>query len=186
MFLFAEMNIYEAAKSLFDNNVINWLVLAAALIYLWNKHAPPMFKAREDTINAALQDAALAKKQGEEILIEQRKKIANAEEDAKKILADARAIADEMQQQLALQTEKEIADLESKIEQQIATERQLAILQLREAAARAAISLTEKILPSLLDESAKARLLTQFMEQLDKEAGSGTTFRAQSLESINR
>ena len=180
------MNAYDAAKSLFENNVINWIVLVIGVVYLWNKNVPKMFKARAEAIEASLADAAQAKKQGAEYLAEQEKRIANAEQEAQKILSEAKQVAAEMKQQMEAQTAKDLADLRTKMEQQIANERQLCVTQLKEVAARASITLTEQVLPTLLDEKAKARLLTQFMEQLDKEANQGTSFRASSLESSNR
>ncbi|MFX4806022.1 hypothetical protein ABTB42_20760, partial [Acinetobacter baumannii] len=75
---------FEAFKQLFENNLINWLVLVAAIVYLWNKNVPPMFKAREEHIESAIKDAALVKKQGEDLLEEQKKRIANAEAEAQK------------------------------------------------------------------------------------------------------
>jgi F-type H+-transporting ATPase subunit b len=186
VFLFAEMNAYEAARSLFENNLINWLVLLAGLIYLWKKYVPAMFAAREESITQALRDAAQAKLQSEKMLAEQKVRISNAEREASKILSDAKVFANELKVELETQTEKEVSQLKTRIEQQITYERELAVTQMREAAAKASISLTEKILPSLLDEAVKSRLLTEFMEQLDKEVGQGTTFAAERLESINR
>jgi F-type H+-transporting ATPase subunit b len=187
VFLFAEVDAYESLKALFENNLINWLILMAGVVYLWNKFVPPMFKAREESITNAIVEARAAKSQGEAMLEEQKVKIANAEQEAAKILDEAKALATQLKQQMEAQTLKDTADLKAKIEQSIANERQAAITSLRQAAARASIILTEKALPSLLDETAKARLLTQFMEQLDKEVGSDTTLKTRgSLESAQK
>jgi F-type H+-transporting ATPase subunit b len=187
VFLFAEVDAYESLKALFENNLINWLVLMAGVIYLWNKFVPPMFKAREDAITTAIADARATKAQGEAMLEEQKVRIANAEQEAAKILDEAKALATQLQQQMEEQTRKDTIDLERKIKQSIANEKQAAITSLRLAAARASIVLTEKALPSLLDEAAKARLLTQFMEQLDKEVSSDTTLKTRaSLESAQK
>ena len=188
MFFFAVENVglFETAKELFENNVINWLLLVAGLVFLWNKYVPAMFKNREDQIEAAIKDAALVKKQGEELLEEQKKRIANAEEEKKQILADAKHLADTLKQQLEAQAKEDAAYLLKKIDQQIANERQQAVTQLRQAAAAASIKLTEQILPSLLDEQTKSKLLTQFMEQLDTMSGPGQTFSANSLETSRK
>jgi F-type H+-transporting ATPase subunit b len=187
VFLFAEVDAYESLKALFENNLINWLLLMAGVIYLWNKSVPPMFKAREESITNAIAEAQATKRQGEAMLEEQKIKIANAEQEAAKILDEAKALATQLKQQMEAQTLKDMADLKAKIEQSIANERQSAISSLRQTAARASIALTEKALPSLLDEAAKARLLTQFMEQLDKEVGTDTPLKTSgSLESVQK
>ncbi len=188
MFFFAVENVggVEAFMQLFENNLINWLVLVAVLVYFWNKSVPPMFKSREEQINLALKEAALAKKQGEELLEEQKKLIANAEAEAKQILEDAKHLAQQLKEQMQMQAAKDASDLKSKIEQQINNERQLAITQLRQVTASASIRLTEKVLPALLDEKAKAHLVTQFVEQLDNISPAGQSFSANSLQTTRK
>ena len=188
MFFFAVENVgmLEQAKELFENNLINWLLLVVGLVYLWNKFVPAMFKNREDSIQAAIKDAAAIKKQGEELLAEQTKRIANAEAEKAQILTDAKHLAEQLKEQMDAQAKEEAGYLLKKIEQQIANERQQAVTQLRQAAAAASIKLTEEILPSLLDDQAKAKLLTQFMEQLDSMSGPGQTFQANSLETSRK
>lgn len=187
MFLFAEVDAFESLKALFENNLINWLVLMAGVLYLWNKFVPGMFKSREESITTAIANAQATKRQGEALLEEQKVKLANAEQEAAKILDEAKNLANQLKLQMEAQTKKDMADLETKIEQSIANEKQAAITQLRQAAARASIVLTEKALPTLLDENVKSRLLTQFMEQLDKEVSSDTTLRASgSLQSAKK
>lgn len=188
MFFFAVEHVegFEAFKQLFENNLINWLVLVAAIVYLWNKNVPPMFKAREEHIESAIKDAALVKKQGEDLLEEQKKRIANAEAEAQKILSEAKALAVQLGQQMEAQAKQDRADLETKIKQQMENERRLAVTQMRQTAAAAAIKLTEQLLPSLLDEQSKAKLLDQFMEQLDTISTSGQTFTAGNLETSNK
>ncbi len=188
MFFFAVENVggLEAAKAIFENNVINWLLLVGFVVYMWNKYVPPMFKKREDRIETALKDAALAKKQGQELFEEQKRRVENAEAEKQQILAEARQLAEQLKQQMQAQAAKDAADLRTKIEHQIATERQLAITQLRQTAAVASIKLTEQLLPSLLDEQAKARLLNQFVEQLDSVSGQKDFFSPNRLESSRK
>lgn len=188
MFLFAvetaaEGGFYEQLVGLFENNVINWVVLAVIIVWVWMKKTPAMFQARKERIDAALRDAQSAKEQGEAFLIEQRNKVAKADDEAAKILADAKQLAEQMKTQLEEQTKRDIADLEKKLVSQVANERQLAITELRAAAAKAAIKLAEESLPSLMNEKTKSQLLTQFMEQLDAATAQGPTVPAGHLES---
>ncbi len=188
MFFFAVENVggLEAAKALFENNVINWLVLVVAIYFLWQKYVPPMFKAREEHIENALKEAALAKKQGQELFQEQKKRVENAEAEKKQIITEAKDLAEQLKQQMKAQAMEDMKNLEAKIEQQIANEKQQAITQLRQTAAVASIKLTEQLLPSLLDEQAKAKLLNQFMEQLDSVSGQKDFFSPNRLESSRK
>jgi F-type H+-transporting ATPase subunit b len=157
----------EFLNSIFQNNLINWLVLLAGLAFAWNKFTPGAFQARKEGIESVLSDAAIARKQGEEFLLEQKKKVANADKEAAGIIEEGKQLAAQLQAQMKQQTEKDMADLKRKIESQMAAERQLAITELRAAAARSAIRLTEQILPTLMTSEAKSKLLSQFVEQLD-------------------
>jgi F-type H+-transporting ATPase subunit b len=190
MFLFAaeaaaEGGFYGQLVELFHNNVINWIVLMALVIWLWTTKTPAMFQARKERIDAALNDASQAKKQGEQFLAEQKQRVAKADDEAARILADAKQLAAQMVEQQKEQTQRDIADLEKKITSQIANERQLAITELRAAAARASIKLTEEALPLMMNDKTKSQLLTQFIEQLDSVTAEGPPVSAGHLESIH-
>jgi F-type H+-transporting ATPase subunit b len=171
---------------LFESNLVNWLLLVVGIIYLWQKYMPAVFKQREEQTEAALKDAALAKKQGEELLAEIRSRLANKDAELEKIRNEGKQLAEQLKKQMEEQTNKDAKDLELKIKQQMANERQLAITQLRQAAAQAAIKLTEQVLPTLLDEKAKAQLLNQFMEQLDAASGEGQMISPNKFESAGK
>lgn len=165
MFIFAAET--EGLFALFHNNLINWLLLVAILIYLWMRITPAIFKARKDGIETALLQASESRKEGQAFLEEQRKKIANAEQEAESILVEAKKVASEMKQQIAEQTAKESQDLKHRIEQQIEGERRLAVTEMRSQAATVAVRLAETTLPGAITQSAKSRLLGEFVEQLD-------------------
>jgi len=172
MFLFAvesaePLTGYAAVAHIFENNVINWLVLVVLLVILWNKVTPELFAKREEGINNSLREAAEARAQSEALLKEQEAKVANVEEEVAKKKADAIALAEELRVQREKQTQKDLADLTLKLQNQIATERTVAVNDLRGTAAKAAINLTREVLPSMMNDSIRGKLLNQFMEQLD-------------------
>ncbi|MGH9551940.1 MAG: hypothetical protein ACRD3W_21320 [Terriglobales bacterium] len=172
----------DAFDLLFKSNLVNWILLIVALVWGWNKLTPPMFEARRTRIESGLAEAKLAREEGEKFLSEQKQRLANAEEELSKKLAEARHFAEQQQQLIREQTEKELVDLERKIKAQIENERQMAITELRAAAARASIKLTQHLLPTLLTPEVKSTLLSQFMEQLDKTV-SGPKLSAGQFES---
>lgn len=179
MFLFAvesgePLTGYAAVAHLFENNVINWLVLVVLLVILWNKVTPAMFAKREESINNALREAAEARAQSEALLKEQQAKVANVEQEVAKKKADAQALAEELRVQREKQTAKDLSDLAAKLENQISTERAVAVTELRGVAAKAAIHLTEQALPSMMNDSIRSKLLNQFMEQLDSTTSQKT------------
>jgi F-type H+-transporting ATPase subunit b len=166
MLLFATA---EHGFMLFDwnNNLINWLVLVVLLGILAARVMPAIFQSRQETIQGALAEAAAAKLAGQAFLAEQESRVSNLEKEADGILVEAKQMAERMKQEMEAQTMKEMADLRTRIEHEMDNERQLAISQLRTATAKAAIALTEKSLPSAITDSAKSRLLDQFLQQLE-------------------
>ena len=152
---------------LFANNLINWIALVGLIIWMWIKYMPPVFAQRKEQIETALKDAAQAKADGEEFLATQQKKLAQAEKDSDKIVAEAKQVAVEMQKEIEQQTEKDLADFAIRIDQEIVKQRQMAITELREAAAKAAILLTQETLPSVITDNARGKLMSQFVDQLD-------------------
>ncbi len=180
MFLFAvetaeQLSGYPLVSSWFENNLINWLILVVLLVILWQKVTPPMFASRAEKIETSLREAAEARAQSELLLKEQQAKVANVEEEVAQKQVDAKVLAEELRVQRAAQTQKDMADLGQKLQNQIATERAVAITDLRSSAAKAAIHLTEQILPSMMNESIRGKLLNQFMEQLDSSTSQAST-----------
>jgi F-type H+-transporting ATPase subunit b len=159
----------------FQNNIINWCILFGCLVWLWRKHTPAMFESRKLNIQTALQDAATARQQGEQLLLDQQARVANQDQEAAKILAEAKSLAAELKQQIIDQTAHDIADLKQKMDNRILNERQLMITEMRSAAASAAIQLTKEVLPTLMNETVKKNLLNQFMEQLDSATSGRST-----------
>jgi F-type H+-transporting ATPase subunit b len=152
---------------LFSNNLINWMVLVGLLVWLWSKYMPPVFAARKEQIERALQDAAQAKADGEEFLATQKKKLAQAEKESDNIVAEAKQVAIEMQKGIETQTEKDLADFATRIDQEIVKQRQMAISELRHVAAKAAIALAQEALPAAVTDASRAKLMSQFVDQLD-------------------
>lgn len=166
--IFATVEHGNPLFELFSNNLINWLALVALIAWLASKHLPGVFATRKEAIETVLKEASQARAEGQAFLEAQQKKIANAEKEAEKILVEAKQMAEQMRAQAEEQTNKAVADLSVKIEQQIAGERQIAITQLRAAAAKAAVRLAEATLPAHMTEGTKERLQGQFFQQLEE------------------
>lgn len=195
MFLFAiqvEEAVEHAAEhggsgnmllDLFQNNLLNWVLLVAALVYLAMKFLPGIFQARQDAIEAAIKSAEMQREEGRAFLADQRAKVANVDEEAERILVDAKNLAEQMKAQMDEQTTKDVETLLQKIESSIANERQLLITELRTAAVKAAVLVTEEHLRQTISETQKNNLVTQFIAQLDTVSKNEQAFSAGQLES---
>lgn len=151
----------------FENNLINWVVLTLALLFMWNKFMPPLFADRRKRIDQALAQAEQIKKEGETFLALQRERIANAEKEADGILVEAKQVAERMKTSINEQSKKDAVDLQKKIDQQIATHRQMVIAELRSQAAVVAVRLAEATLPGAITGNVKQNLQEGFIGQLE-------------------
>ena len=80
MFLLAEVE-HSGLFGMFENNLINWLILVGFLGWVLGKNLPPAFKGREESINATLNQAKKAKEEAEALLEKQKAAVANAEKE---------------------------------------------------------------------------------------------------------
>lgn len=167
MFFLAAIHNEGSVLELFSNNLINWLVLVGLIVWMWNKYMPATLAQRKNGIELALQNALAAKQEGEVFLAEQKKKLEQAEKESDKIVSEAKQVAKQMKVELEAQTQKDLADFAVRIDHDIATQRQMAITELRAQAAKAAIALTEKALPGVMNQTNSTRLMDQFVNQLD-------------------
>jgi F-type H+-transporting ATPase subunit b len=157
----------DSLFSVFENNLVNWLVLVGLLIWLCSKYVPPLLQARKEKIEAALSEAAKTKTASIAFLEAQQKRLSAAEEEAKNILTEARQIAANMNADIVAQTKKDMAALEQNMKLQLENERRLAVRQLRSVAARAAIKLSSQQLSDAVTDSMKSRLLREFLEEIE-------------------
>ncbi|MBS1990863.1 MAG: hypothetical protein JSS86_24225 [Cyanobacteria bacterium SZAS LIN-2] len=183
-YLAAEVAETSGIMGMFENNVINWLLLVAFLWWVMSTKLPPVFKGREESINATLLQAQKAREEAQALLEKQKTAVANAEAEAENILKEAKHAASEMQLAIEKQTKKDIEDMLHKFESALASERQVLVAQMRQAAVHAAIDLTRAELASRVTPEVRANLLNQFMDQLETMNPGRHT--ASSLETSSR
>jgi F-type H+-transporting ATPase subunit b len=169
VFFFAEVPTTDLLSLALDpkSNVINWVVLMGLIFWLCSKYLPPVFQSREESIAAELQAAREAKESAQKALADQKEKVARANEESERIITEARQAAQEMRWQIEKQTEKDTAELLNKFEQSLVNERNMAIAEMRAIAIRAAMKMAEQSLKDAMTDNVKAKMLTQFVEQLD-------------------
>lgn len=167
MLFLAHAESGNALFAMFDNNVINWLVLVGCVVYLWAKLMPGVFASRKSSIETAIAEAQAARREGEEFLAKQTERLEKAEHEAESIIVEAKKIAEQMKAEAISQAEKEMSDFKHKIEQQIENERNMAVNELKGVAAKSAIVLAESVLSEKLTSQSKERLMNQFFEQLE-------------------
>ncbi len=148
--------------------IVTFVCLAAVLAkFAWK----PMLKAlfdREEKIRSALEDADRARIEAAELIKQNEKNLARAEEEYQKIVREGKTLAEKMKQEIVLkarqQAQHEIKVANEEIQRNLESARQ----QLRADVADLAIKAAEKILEESLDEKRQKKIVDAFIDRLPK------------------
>ena len=158
-------------------NEIIWggLAFVVLLLVMWKYALPPvrnMMKQREDRIRDDLERAEQARTEGEGELANYRRQVADARNEAARIIEEARQSADEVKRQIQSQAEADAADIRARAQEdiQLATDRAQADLQGR--VAELSIELAEKIVERNLDRDTQLALVESYIGQVGNGNGS--------------
>jgi len=158
-------------------NEIIWggLAFVVLLLVMWKYALPPvrnLMKQREDRIRDDLERAEQARTEGEGELANYRRQVADARNEAARIIEEARQSADEVKRQIQSQAESDAAGIRARAQEdiQLATDRAQADLQGR--VAELSIELAEKIVERNLDRDTQMALVESYIGQVGNGNGS--------------
>ena len=154
-----------------ETKEIVWAVISFAIVFgllAW-KAWPAIKKAiadREERIKADLERAEAAKNEAETSLVEYQRQLAEARNEAGKIIEEARLAADQVRKDLIARAETDAQELRGRAQDDIrlATERALADLQSR--VAELSIELAEKVVERNLDHDTQIALIESYINQV--------------------
>jgi len=154
-----------------DVNEIFWGGLAFLILLglLWKFALPgvrDMMKQREDRIRGDLERADQAKAEGESVLAEYQRQLADARNEAGRIIEEARQSADQLKRDLTGRAEAEAAQIRERAQQDVrlATERATADLQGRMA--ELTIDLAERVVQRSLDRDTQIALIESYINEV--------------------
>ena len=154
-----------------ETNEIIWggLAFVVLLLVMWKYALPPvrnMMKQREDRIRDDLERAEHARTEAEGELANYRRQVADARNEAARIIEEARQSADEVKRQIQSQAEADAAETRARAQEDIrlASERAQADLQGR--VTDLSIELAEKIVERNLDRDTQLALVESYIGQV--------------------
>jgi F-type H+-transporting ATPase subunit b len=160
---------------LFDTNpglivwtIISFLILLIILAkYAWN----PILKVlgdRENQIRTALEQAERARMEAAEMMKQNEKNLARAEEEYQKMIREGKAFAEKIKDEIVVKAKQQAQQELKQAADEIQRNVEAAKLQLRSEVANLAIQATEKILEETLDENKKKKLTDSVINKLPK------------------
>jgi F-type H+-transporting ATPase subunit b len=160
---------------LFDTNpglivwtILSFLVLLIVLAkFAWN----PILKMlgdREGQIRSALEQAERARTEASEMMKQNEKNLARAEEEYQKMIREGKAFAEKMKDEIVVKAKQQAQQELKQAAEEIQRNVEAAKLQLRSEVAGLAIQAAEKILEETLDANRQKKLADSVINKLPK------------------
>jgi F-type H+-transporting ATPase subunit b len=160
--------MFEINPGLIVWTIITFLVLLSVMKKFAWKPILKMLEEREDKIRTALEEASRARTETAEMLKQNEKNLARAEEEYQKMIREGRALAEKLKEDIVAKAKQQAQQELRLATEEIQRNVEAAKLQLRAEVADLAIKATEKILEETLDEKRQKRLIDSVMNQLPK------------------
>jgi F-type H+-transporting ATPase subunit b len=152
-------------------NEIIWgsAAFAVLLIGLWKFGIPAiknMEQAREDRIRNDLESAERARAEADAEKTQYERQIADARNEAGRIIEEARQSAEGVRRDLVARAETEASEIRSRAEADVANMRTQAMAQVRDEVGQLSIELASRIVERNLDNDTNRQLVESYIDQL--------------------
>jgi len=148
------------------------VVFGILLVLLWRFAFPAILKSveeRERRIQKQLEEAERANAEAQRLLEEHKKQLAAARAEAQDILTKAKTVAQKERETLLAKAREEYEALIVRARKDIDAEKEKALQELRREAVELSIAAASRVIEANLDTEANRRLVTEFLESLEKE-----------------
>jgi F-type H+-transporting ATPase subunit b len=153
-----------------EKNEIIWgsLAFLVLLVAMWKWGVPAvknMERAREERIRNDLEAAERAHAEAETEKTQYERQIADARNEAGRIIEEARQSAERVRADLIARAEQEAREIRERAQGDISNQRAQALAQLRDEVAQLSIDLASRIVERNLDNETNRQLVESFLEQ---------------------
>ncbi|AFY70564.1 ATP synthase subunit b [Thalassoporum mexicanum PCC 7367] len=155
--------------NIFETNIINIVIILAFLIYAGRGFIGNILSSRLQTIESAINDAEKRKKESIEKLSDQQEKLAQAQAERDRILAQAQSDAKAAREAILKDIDAEIAKLQAAGEQEIGSEQERIISQLRQQVVDKAIADASAYFERGLSEHVQQQLVDRSIDLISAE-----------------
>jgi F-type H+-transporting ATPase subunit b len=161
------------AKNELIVGIIAFVVLFVILRRVALPRADQVLEERTENIEGKLKHAEEEREQAEQLLRQYRERLANAEDEAQRILDEARGNAERLRRDLMAKAQQEADRVVEQGRETIRDERDQAVRQLRTEVGSLAVELATRVVGDSLDRDRQLRLVDQYIEQLGDHAQAG-------------
>ena len=164
-----EFTLLDVSTGLVFWSAITFLLLLFLMKkFLWGPLIENLDR-RETMINDAVKKAEETQQKSEEALKDYNKKLAEAREEVRQIVAAGKESAEKAKADILVEAGKKSASLLEKAKKEIAAERSDAINQIKQVVVDISISAAEKMLKRNLNADDQIKLIEETMQGMDKK-----------------
>jgi F-type H+-transporting ATPase subunit b len=127
---------------------------------------------RRAKIQGDLEGAEGARREAEAELARYREQLANAREEANRIIEEARRTADQLRSELQARSEQQADAIVARAAEEIRAERDRVYQQLAAQVGEIAVELAERVVEKEIDKTTQQRLIDEYIEQVAR-SGNG-------------
>ncbi len=149
-----------------ETNLINLIIVLGVLFYFGRKFLGKTLSTRQSTIEEAIVDAETRKQEAAAALAEQQQKLAQAQEDAKKIVADAEQTAARTRESILAQAEVDVERMKTNAAQDLSSQEAKVMRELQQRITALALERCEAELPNRLNDDVQRRLVDASIARL--------------------
>jgi F-type H+-transporting ATPase subunit b len=158
-FLAAEEGGLGLNFDILETNLINLFIIIGVLFYFGSKFLGKTLSTRRAAIEEAIVEAERRKREAAMALAEQQQKLAQAKEEAQKILADAEQAAIRSREAILAQSQVDVERMKATAAQDLTSQETRAMRELQQRIAAMAIERSEAELPNRLNDDIQRRLV---------------------------
>ena len=145
---------------------INLLIVIGLLYLIVYKPVTKMVAEREQRIENALNGAAKARQEAEEVLARYQAQLAQARQEAQEIVARATKMAEEIREEITSNARLEAEKTLAKAREQIQAETARALAEIRDQAATLAVLAASRVIERELRPEDHERLVREFIQEV--------------------
>jgi F-type H+-transporting ATPase subunit b len=149
---------------------ISFLILMVLIYKIGFPAIKKGMDARADRIRDSLAEADKAKEEAQQVLEEYRQQLADAKNEAARIIEEARQAADKIRQDLKAKAESEVSEIKRRAQDDINAQATRTMADLRARVALLSIELAEKVVEQNLDRDTNRALVDRFIEQMSSNS----------------
>ncbi len=152
---------------------VSFVVLCALMYKFAFPAVQKAMAARTEKIRTSLDEADKVRSDAQAILEDYQRQLADARNEANRIIEEARQAADQLRQDMVRRADEEVAELRRRNTEDLQAAQARVLSQLRLQVRDLAIELAEKVVAENLDRERNLTLVDQFIAELNSQAPAG-------------